>query len=151
MLFGTRTGVSQTRVLEVLPDSHMHRCHFSTFVSSVGGSPGRQLYDYKPSGLQPQFLQFTYLSNRSVIFCYSYCACSYSQYIIQHMHCVIHHLWPITTPYREERKIYCYVDYIHLLWWVSEDGTSVSKHVAYIYVAIVYLGLNLLEDILTVL
>ena len=76
-------------------------------------TPGRQLYDYKPSLLQPQFLQSTYLSNHSVIFCYSHCACSDSQYIIQHMYCVIHHLWHIIS-YREEWNIYCNVDYIPL-------------------------------------
>ena len=96
----------------------------------------RHLYEYKPSGLQPQLLQFANLSSRSVIFCYSYCACSCSQYSIQHTHCFIHHLWHITTPYREKRTIY-YVNCILLLWWVPENGTSVSKHVAvYIYIYI---------------
>jgi len=46
------------------------------------------------------------------------------------MHCVIHHLWHITTPYREEWNIYCCVGYIRLLWWVPANGTSVSKNVA---------------------
>jgi len=38
-------------------------------------------------------------------------------------------IYAISTPYREERNIYCYVDCIPLLW-VPEDGTSVLKHVA---------------------
>jgi len=97
--------LSQRSVLEVLCDNQLFRYYLSTYVSRIGNSPGRQLCEYKPSGLQPQFLQFTHLSSRSVIFCYSHCACSDSQYIIQHMHCVIHHLWHITTSYREELNI----------------------------------------------
>ena len=110
--------------------SQLHQHNLSTCVSRLGGAPVHQLYQYKPSLLQPQFLQFTYLSNRSVIFCYSHCTCSYSQYTIQHMYCVLHHLWHISAAYWEEMNIYCYVHYISLLWWLREDGTSVSKHVA---------------------
>jgi len=33
-----------------------------------------------------------------LVLCYSYCACSYNQYIIQHVHSMIHHLWHISTP-----------------------------------------------------
>jgi len=106
----------------------------SICVCRLGGPPGRQLYNYKPSPLQPQFLQFAYLSNCSVILCYPYCACCYCQCIIQHMHRVIHHLWHISTLYREKWNIHCYVDYIFSLWRVPEDDTSVSKHVAYIYI-----------------
>jgi len=39
-------------------------------------------------------------------------------------------IYGISTPYREEQNIYCYVVYIQLLWWVPKDGPSVSKHVA---------------------
>ena len=102
----------------------------SICVSRLGGPPGRQLYNYKPSPLQPQFLQFAYLSNCSVILCYPYCACCYCQCIIQHMHRVIHRLWHISTLYREKWNIHCYVDCIPSLWLVPEDATSVLKHVA---------------------
>jgi len=39
-------------------------------------------------------------------------------------------IYDISTPYRVEQNIYCYVDCIPLLWWVPEVGTSMSKHVA---------------------
>ena len=108
---------SQLRVSVLLCDSQLHQHNLITCVSRLGGAPVNQLYQYNPSLLEPQFLQFTYLSNRSVIFCYSHCTCSYNQYTILHMYCVIHHLWHISTAYWEEWNIYCYVDYIPLLWW----------------------------------
>ena len=109
-------GLSQTRVLEILPNHLLHRHHFSTCISSLGGAPVRQLYQYKPFRSQPQFLQFTYLSICSVNFLYFLC---------------------ISTAYREEWNIYCYVDCIALLWWLPEDGTSVSKHMA-VYICYIW-------------
>jgi len=103
-------GLFQPSVIEVLCDGHLHQHNLSICVSRLGGPPGRQLYNYMPSPLQPQFLPFTYLSNCSVILCYPYCACCYCQCIIQHMHRVIHHLWRISTLYREKWNIHCYVD-----------------------------------------
>jgi len=38
-------------------------------------------------------------------------------------------IYDISTPYREERNIYCYIYCITFLW-VPKDGPSVSKHVA---------------------
>ena len=82
-------GLFQSRVLELLYDSQLHRHRSRTCVSRLGSATGRQLYVYKPSCLQPQFLQFTYLSNRSVILLSILCMLL-SQCIIQHIHCVIH-------------------------------------------------------------
>ena len=61
-----------------------------------------------------------------VILCYSYHACSYNQYIIQHMHSVIHHLWHISTQPSMEATSHFYahmtsltifhsMNYLHLL------------------------------------
>ena len=44
----SRYLMSQSRILEVLPDSHLHQHNFSTSFKTRG-APGRQLYVYKPS------------------------------------------------------------------------------------------------------
>ena len=115
--------LSQLRDLELLYDSYFHQHNFSTCVSRLGSAPGRQLYKYKPSPIQPQFLQFTCLSNRSVILCYPYCAWCYSQCIIQHVHCVMHHLWNILTLFIEEWNIHCYVD------WCTVHVVTISSFI----------------------